>query len=337
MIKTYALLLVALVTAVIVQADKTKLDITMAELKNMDEDTFSKIEDVAENVKIFNAMHKRECSPCKPIIRSLGKMCDCTEFPPKRDCLAFRLDGFTVTGVYRLTAIGNYNESNIGSFNQRTAYCDQTTEGGGWTVIQRRQDGSIDFDRTWTEYKHGFGSLTGEFWYGNDNIHDLTRVFHETYWRAVGEWQGHFTDSNIEEAKYHQISRLFINMRMKGQSENVYARYSFVGVDGEDNSYRIKIYGFSGNVTNDRMERIHKHYFSTRDKDNQYFGGYRICSRIKSWWYKNCEDANLNAPYIFHGPKKERIYWDHYYRDDMPVFTEMKVKRMRPNVEETSI
>ena len=41
-------------------------------------------------------------------------------------------------------------------------------------VIQRRLDGSVDFNRGWESYKLGFGFLSREFWIGNEKLSFLT-------------------------------------------------------------------------------------------------------------------------------------------------------------------
>ena len=53
-------------------------------------------------------------------------------------------------------------------------YCDLTTDGGGWIVIQRnKRDSKVNFDMNWADYQKGFGDLNTEFWYGLEEMHYL--------------------------------------------------------------------------------------------------------------------------------------------------------------------
>lgn len=75
-------------------------------------------------------------------------------------------DGSTESGVYTIQPEGADEPFKV--------YCNNSIDGGGWTVIQRRIDGSVEFYRDWDGYKQGFGFLMREFWLGNDKISLLT-------------------------------------------------------------------------------------------------------------------------------------------------------------------
>ena len=90
-------------------------------------------------------------------------------------------------------------------------FCDQTTADGGWTVFQKRIDGSVDFNLNWSDYKHGFGNLSGEFWLGLERIHRLT------------------SDNN---------SMLRVDME-DFEEGSAYAEYSSFGVRSEHDKYRL--------------------------------------------------------------------------------------------------
>ena len=63
-----------------------------------------------------------------------------------------------MSGIYNITNFcGNCK-------SEAQGYRDAYSGGGGWLVVQRRQDGSVPFNRSWVEYEEGFGDLNGEFW-----------------------------------------------------------------------------------------------------------------------------------------------------------------------------
>ena len=124
-------------------------------------------------------------------------------------CTELLENGFTSSGVYTISPDGG---------KPIQVLCDMTTDGGGWTVFQRRLDGSVDFYRDWESYKNGFGDLNGEFWLGNDNLHRLTAFDDVTLRVDLEDFEGNKT----------------------------YAEYTTFKVADEVDKYRLLIGGYSG-------------------------------------------------------------------------------------------
>ncbi|XP_062595215.1 angiopoietin-1-like [Saccostrea cucullata] len=84
------------------------------------------------------------------------------------DCYEAYHSGHTVSGVYTIYPWGRLGKS-------LQVLCDMDIPPGGWTVFQKRFDGSVIFDRHWDDYKNGFGTVKSEYWLGNEAIYELTR------------------------------------------------------------------------------------------------------------------------------------------------------------------
>ncbi|XP_027696121.1 angiopoietin-2 isoform X2 [Vombatus ursinus] len=178
-----------------------------------------------------------------------------------RDCAeAFRA-GLTTNGIYTLTFPNSTDEVK--------AYCDMETNGGGWTVIQRREDGSTDFQRTWKEYKMGFGDPAGEYWLGNELVSQLTNQQRYVLKIHLKDWEGN----------------------------EAYSLYEHFYLSSEELNYRIHLKGLTG--TAGKISSISQpgNDFSTKDADNDKC--ICKCSQMLTggWWFDACGPSNLNGMY----------------------------------------
>ncbi|XP_062397737.1 microfibril-associated glycoprotein 4-like [Sardina pilchardus] len=149
-------------------------------------------------------------------------------------------------------------------------YCDMDTDGGGWTVFQRRLDGSVNFYRPWDHYKKGFGNQDGEYWLGLDNIVLLTMRKRNELRVDMEDWDG----------------------------GKVYAQYTSISVDPETFGYTLRLGSFIDGGAGDSLGPHNGMKFSTFDKDQDgradncakaYLGGF--------WYHSGCFNTNLNGVY----------------------------------------
>lgn len=168
-----------------------------------------------------------------------------------------------------------------GSTDVVEVYCHQEGLMGGWLLVQQRESGVLSFNRSWAEYRNGFGSVDakgkGEFWIGNQNLHLLTNQGETMLKVELEDWEG-----GVARAEY------------------------MIRVGSEEEGYPLHVSGYNGDagdalvVPQSDMASYLSHNgmkFSTFDKDNdkweencaELFGG--------GWWYNNCQSANLNGIY----------------------------------------
>ncbi|CAC5411621.1 FCN [Mytilus coruscus] len=142
--------------------------------------------------------------------------------------------------------------------------------GGGWTVFQRRMNGKINFYRDWESYKRGFGNMKGEYWLGNDHLHQLT---------SQGKYMLRIDMSDFENSKRH----------------GVYSKFS---VGSETSGYKLDVTGYSGDA-GDSM-KVHQigNKFSTMDNDNDRDKDNCAVTYKGGWWYGACHQSNLNGLYL---------------------------------------
>ena len=217
---------------------------------------------------------------------------------PIQDCSELVTSGSYPSGVYTITP------TNGVSFD---VYCDMDTADGGWTVLQKRFDGSVDFKRRWDDYEQGFGHMNGEFWLGLCKLHQLTQS---------GSWVLRVDFEDFE-----------------GNSAYMYAIYNSFHIGDVASNYSLSIGSYSG-TAGDSMTGIHNlnnMQFTTYDRDNDVCSCNCADDRQGAWWFRSCSHSNLNGRYL--GPSSGNSHtgmmWWHWKLFQSLKKSEMKIRRVQ--------
>lgn len=202
--------------------------------------------------------------------------------PLPTDCSDIYRAGSGQNGVYTIYPAGPTSPVQVYCDMSKDSVDDSTEK---WTVIQRRQDGTVNFYMKWDHYKTGFGSAAGEYWLGLETMHLLT------------------------QAKNYELR---VDME-DFEGQRVFADYSSFSVGPESDGYRLKLGSFIKGAAGDSLSIHNGQKFTTTDKDQDTHVS--NCARIcfGGFWYEGCFAANPNGIYTWgSSPRLAGIHWSNF-------------------------
>ncbi|KAM4604270.1 fibrinogen gamma chain [Polymixia lowei] len=250
----------------------------------------------------FITSNERRMTDLKQLSLQLEQKCyepckESVEIQPTTgtDCQDIANKGATTSGLYYVKPAK--------ATEQFLVYCEIDSFGRGFTVLQRRRDGSVDFRKDWVQYREGFGHLspddTTEFWLGNEKMHLLT------------------TQSSIPTVLRIEL--------VDWEGNKKYADYAMFRVAPEVDMYRLTYAYFFGGDAGDAFDGFdfgedpsdkfftshNGMQFSTYDKDNDKYDGNCALQDGSGWWMNRCHAAHLNGKYYQGGRYTEKDAGEH--------------------------
>ncbi|VVC98453.1 unnamed protein product [Leptidea sinapis] len=150
-----------------------------------------------------------------------------------------------------------------GSSEPRDVWCQ-----GGGTVLQRRYNGSVEFNRIFAEYERGFGEPAGELWLGLAAMHALTA---------------------------DNCSSMRIDMTdIYGMAW--FAHYELFTVGSAETGYVLEVGGYQGNAS-DAFDYQNHMQFSAIDLDRDISNTHCAANYEGGWWFSHCQHVNINGKY----------------------------------------
>uniref|UniRef100_A0A182YF72 Fibrinogen C-terminal domain-containing protein n=1 Tax=Anopheles stephensi TaxID=30069 RepID=A0A182YF72_ANOST len=152
--------------------------------------------------------------------------------------------------------------------------------GSNWTVFQRRFDGTVDFNRNWTEYRNGFGNLHREHWLGLEKLRKLL------------------------DTERHEL--LIVMKDFEGVT--AFAKYDNFKIGTESEMYALKSLGTYSGIAGDSFSTQLNHKFATADQDT---AGKCADTFQSGTWFSSCYQSNLNGVYLKGGKQtaNKGLHW----------------------------